>query len=157
MIPRVVFDCMVLLQAAGKPAGPAAACFRLAESGVVQLCTSDRTDAEFRDVINRPSLRRQFQALTDQRVADFLETIDRIAILIDPVPEVLTLARDPRDEGYINLTLAAGADYVVTRDNDLLDLMTGTDPDAVAFRTACPNVAILDPAAFLARLRPPTP
>jgi hypothetical protein len=44
---------------------------------------------------------------------------------------------------------------VVSRDNDLLDLMTGTDPDAVAFRAGWPGIAVLDPTSFLATLPPP--
>ncbi len=55
----------------------------------------------------------------------------------------------------LNPAIAAGAKLVVSRDNDLLDLMTGTDPDAVAFRGGWPRIAILDPASFMASLTPP--
>ena len=46
---------------------------------------------------------------------------------------------------------------IVSRDNDLLDLMAGTDADAVAFRTAYPAVCVLDPVAFLRTLPPRLP
>ena len=36
---------------------------------------------------------------------------------------MFTLARDPDDEPYLNLAIAVSADYLVTRDNDMLDLM----------------------------------
>ena len=58
--------------------------------------------------------------------------------------------RDPKDEPYINLALAANADYLVTRDNDLLDLMNDSD-----FRQQFPGLTILDPVAFLRVLSPP--
>lgn len=66
------------------------------------------------------------------------------------VPEVALLARDPKDEPYINLALAAGAAFLVSRDNDLLDLMT--DPE---FRGRFPGLQIVDPATLLRELGPP--
>jgi putative PIN family toxin of toxin-antitoxin system len=163
MTPRAVYACNVLLQSAARPNGPAGRCFGLARTGAVGLCVSDETRAEFDDVVHRPVVRRKFKTLTDAFVATFLATLDQIAVRVGPVPAVCTLARDPKDEKYLNLAVAAGAAYLVSRDADLLDLMTGTDPDAVAFRTAHPTILILDPAAFLQTLAaappppPPTP
>jgi predicted nucleic acid-binding protein len=37
----VVFDCNILLQAIARKTGPAAACLRLAEEGLVQLLLSE--------------------------------------------------------------------------------------------------------------------
>ena len=48
MKPRVVFDAMIHLQAAGRPAGPSHACYRLAEAGGAELCVSDEALAEER-------------------------------------------------------------------------------------------------------------
>ena len=157
MTQRAVYDSNVLLQAAARPNGPARRCFALAETGAVVLCVSDATRAEIDDVIHRPLIRRKFKALTDAWVATFLAAVDRVATRIDPVPAVCTLARDPKDEKYLNLAVAAVAAYLVSRDNDLLDLMTGSDADAVAFRTAHPTVLILDPAAFLQTVTPAPP
>lgn len=160
MTPRAVFDSNVFLQAAGRPNGPAGRCFALAEAGAVELIASGDTRAEAADVLDRPVIRRKFKTLTDVRVAAFLATLDRVATRIDPVPAVVTLARDPKDEKYLNLAAAAGAGFVVSRDYDLLDLldlMTGTDADAVAFRAAHPTISILDPIAFLQAVAPPPP
>ena len=60
---RVVFDCMLVLQAAARPAGPAAACIALVEAGQVELCLSAEVLAEFHDVLLRPRLRRRFNAI----------------------------------------------------------------------------------------------
>lgn len=113
--------------------------------------------AEMNDVLDRPHIRKKFRTLTVRRVADFVTRIERVAVVIDPVPEAFTLTRDPKDSMYLNLAIAAGAKLVVSRDNDLLDLMTGTDADAETFRTTYPEIAILDPVAFLQTLRQDTP
>ena len=42
---------------------------------------------------------------------------------IDEVPATYSLPRDPNDEPYLNLAIAANADYLATWDNDMLDLM----------------------------------
>lgn len=157
MIPRAVFDCMVFAQALARPAGPAGACVGLATAAVIELVVSDAVTAEVRDVLYRPHLRQGFLPVTDEEVDAFLALIPTFTTRIDPVPAVLALARDPKDEKYLNLAVAARADYLVTRDRDLLDLTTGTDPDAAAFRAAAPGVTVLDPAGFLARTRPPAP
>jgi predicted nucleic acid-binding protein len=46
------------------------------------------------------------------------------------------------------LAIAAQAAFVVSRDNDLLDLMKDEE-----FRKAYPALAILDPVAFLRHVR----
>lgn len=154
--PRVIFDCMIFLQAVVNESGPAAACLNKADGGPVELCLSPETRAEVHDVVNRRGVRKQFRALTDERVTNFLARLDLVATLISDVPAAFMLKRDPKDSKYINLAIAANAELVVSRDNDLLDLMTSDDAEPVAFRSAYPTIRILDPVAFL-RTLPPAP
>ena len=72
MTRRVVFDCMVFLQGAANPDGPAAACLRLAEKGHVELCISSEILSEVRDVLTRPKMQHRFSALTEETVSAFL-------------------------------------------------------------------------------------
>src|SRR5262245_33052926 len=74
-LPRAVFDCVVFLQAAGRPASPARACFRLIDAGLVELCISDETLAELRDILSRSALRRKFPDLTPEWVETFSPTL----------------------------------------------------------------------------------
>jgi predicted nucleic acid-binding protein len=64
--------------------------------------------------------------------------------MVPDVPKAFTLERDPKDEPYINLAIAAAAQYLVTWDKDLLDL-AGNE----LFRQAYPNLTILDPPTLL--------
>jgi predicted nucleic acid-binding protein len=77
------------------------------------------------------------------------------ATFFDSVPAVFTYPRDPNDEPYVNLALAAGARYLVTWDNDLLDLMNEATPAGQDFRRRFPDLTILNPVAFLRELAPP--
>ncbi|HSO75439.1 MAG TPA: putative toxin-antitoxin system toxin component, PIN family, partial [Blastocatellia bacterium] len=70
------------------------------------------------------------------------------ATFLESVPATFSYDRDPKDEMYINLALAAGAVYMVTRDNDLLHLMKESDIGR-DFRQRYPSLTILDPVAFL--------
>jgi predicted nucleic acid-binding protein len=53
---RVVFDCMIFLQAAARPKGPAAECMRSVTAGRLELFLSPAIVAEVRDVLTRPSV-----------------------------------------------------------------------------------------------------
>jgi putative PIN family toxin of toxin-antitoxin system len=143
-----VFDCMVLLQAATRRTGPATACLALVDDGHVQLCVSVATLEEIHDVLNRPAIRKKFPAMTDQVVLDFIEHILDKGKLVEEIPAVYKLPRDPDDEPYINLAAAADAAFLVSRDKDLLSLM-----DDEAFRKQFPTLSILAPKAFLDHVR----
>jgi putative PIN family toxin of toxin-antitoxin system len=145
MAPRAVFDCMLFLQAAGRmTAGPAAACLEAVRGGRLGLVVSPAILAEVRDVLTRPKTIRKFPGLTPEAVRLFLEDVESLAEARADVAGPFVLARDPKDEPYVNLAIDAGADYLVSRDKDLLELMDDGD-----FRALCPGLAIIDPVALL--------
>ena len=65
------------------------------------------------------------------------------------MPKIFSYSRDPKDEKYVNLAFEAKADYIVSRDNDLLDLMTGFDDDSKEFRQRFRRLKIVTPVEFL--------
>jgi putative PIN family toxin of toxin-antitoxin system len=150
---RVVYDCMLYLQGAARESSPAAACIRLAETGHVRLYLSADILAEVRDVLTRPRTLQKFPALTREAVEGFLARVSRHAVVLSAIPAVVTLVRDPKDEKYLNLTAAAGASYLVSRDKDLLDLAALDRDEAAPLRERCPGLKILDPVAFLREIR----
>jgi uncharacterized protein len=135
---------MVFLQGAGRPAGPARACFHLVDENRVTLCVSAEILTEVRDVLTRPKTLRKFPLLSPEWVNAFAQNVESKAVMLNEVARVVTLQRDPKDEPYLNLAVAAKANYLVSRDLDLLDLMNDSE-----FRQRHPNLVILDPAAFL--------
>lgn len=148
---RVVFDSNIFFQALLSDNGPAGRCLSLVESRKVVLCLSDAILNEVADVVTRPKLRAKFDLRPD-RVAAFLARIGDLGVLVPEVPQIFDLERDPKDEGIINLAVAARADCIVSRDRDLLDL---TDPatadraDAQVFRQRFPKLVVISPIELL--------
>jgi putative PIN family toxin of toxin-antitoxin system len=145
---RAVFDCMTFLQATARPNGPAAECMRLVDGGAIALFVSDDILHEVEDVLSRPMVRRKNPLLTDQAVRRLLDRLEQTATRMESVAESISYPRDPKDEPYLNLAIAASAKYLVTRDKDLLDLMA-ENPEGSRFQAQFPDLKILDPVAFL--------
>lgn len=154
--PRAVFDCVIFVQAMARRAGPAGACWELARAGRVTVCLSRPVLDEIAEVLRRPKLADKL-GITEEVVRAFLAELIVRAIMVDEVPDRFRYPRDPKDERYVNLAAAANATHLVTRDNDLLDLMRDDAPAGREFREQFPNLTILDPVAFLNAVRPKPP
>jgi putative PIN family toxin of toxin-antitoxin system len=148
----VVYDCMIFLQAAARQTSPAAACLRLAETGQVRLWLSADILAEIADVLQRPKIVARFPSLTGDRVAAFLQALMTVAELHQSVPALVNFKRDPKDSKYLDLAAVASAQYLVSRDKDLLDLHIAGNPDADAVFRHCPELRVLTPEDFLRTL-----
>jgi uncharacterized protein len=146
---RAVFDCMIFLQGAARRESTAGMCLLLVELGAIELCISKEIVDEIRDVLTRPRVRQKFSSLTDRLVDGFLESIKRDAVFVHDVPRIFEYDRDPKDEPYINLALAAGASHLVSRDRDLLDLANSSNPERERLRQKSAGLKILDPTTFL--------
>ena len=148
-LPRVVFDCNVLLQATARERSVAAKCLNLVESGLIQLFVSREVLAEVEDVLNRPEIRAHFPDLSDEIVGAFLKRLQKHSTLVRLVPKKFSYPRDEDDEPYINLAVAAGAGFIISRDRDLLDLMTGNTDECKEFRQRFRSLRVVEPVEFL--------
>jgi len=100
------------------------------------LLSSPQTRAELAAVLARPQIRRLAVAPLD-------ELVQRIERYTWPVPGVLDLqgaCRDPKDDKFLACAVEGEAHYLVSSDNDLLDLRS--------FR----GVVIHNPGQFLLAL-----
>ena len=143
-----VFDCMGFLQAATNDRGPASACLAFVEDRVLTLYLSPAILSEVQEVLARPTIRKRFPHLTQERGDIFIQKLGDLAVLVSDVPDAGVALSDPDDLPYLNLLIAANADYLVTRDNGLLDLMK--DP---SFLAKYPHVQIVEPVSFLSSVR----
>lgn len=137
----------------GANQNPANACFELVEIGAVELYLSQETLAEIEEVLTRPKFRKRFITLTDKMIEAFLNDIKSKAKILKNAPSFFKYSRDPKDEKYINLAAEAEADFIVSRDKDLLDLMTGIDNESKEFRQRFRHLKIVAPVEFLRIIR----
>lgn len=109
------------------------------KQGQLQVVVSSALLAELRDVASRPRMRKWFDAEDGEEMAGALA-----ALALQVEPQITVAAcRDPDDNYLLALSEASGADFLVTRDQDLLVLERWKD------------TRILPPHEFLRRLQAP--
>lgn len=74
---------------------------------------------EFLEVVRRPKFRRFFSA---SDLEEILETIDEYADFVN-VQTKIDVCRDRKDNFLLSLAIDGNADFLLTGDNDLLDLI----------------------------------
>jgi putative PIN family toxin of toxin-antitoxin system len=113
----IVFDASTVVSAALKTDSvPEQALLRAEEADVFALSTA--VDIEIAGVLGRPKFAR---ILTHERRAKILQILRDEAIWFDPAVRVFD-CRDPKDNKYLELALAADAAIIVSSDDDLLVL-----------------------------------
>jgi len=90
-----------------------------ANNGLDQLFITDDLVDEVERVLRKPKLGQ-----CEESIALFITHIEDIGkkIVISPEYTVKGICRDPKDDMYLECALAAGADYIISGDRDLLDL-----------------------------------
>ena len=105
------------------------------------LIFSHTTMDEFTEVLFRKKFDRYF--LDNEENWNTIQRISLNARFFLPT-ETITACRDPKDNKFLELAVAANASCIITGDDDLLALHPCL-PDRQAFR----NIPILSPADFI--------
>jgi predicted nucleic acid-binding protein len=109
---------------------------------------------EIDDVLHRPEIRRKFPLIDSLAAETLLRTTRNKSILLAEVPKAFSLPRDPDDEPYTDLAIAAEAKFLVTwNDRHLTYLMRQDTPEGIEFCRRFPTLQIVDPPTFLAEIR----
>ncbi len=112
-----MFDASAVVSAALRENSvPERALLRAEETDIFALSTE--VDAEIAEVLSRP---RFAAAISTARRMRILEILRADAVWFSPVERVGD-CRDPKDDKYLELALAAGASVIVSGDADLLVL-----------------------------------
>ena len=101
---------------------------------------------------DRPEIRVVFDCMVFLQGAARRESASGACLLLVEL-EAVELCLSQEILPYINLAIAAGASYLVSRDNDVLDLAKLSNPDGGRLRSHTPHLQILDPVSFLAEAR----
>ena len=145
----VIFDCSLFVQAFLNSASAANRCLESVRRGQAQLFVSPATLTELKEVLSRPRILNLLPHASPQQADTFLEDIVAHATNLPAVTEKFRFERDPKDAPYLNLAIAAEADYLVTRDRDLLDLMIGHTAECKEFRQRFRKIKIIKPEDFM--------
>ena len=145
----VVLDCMVFVQATANRRSAAARVLDLLDTGEIELFLSPTILRELADVISRSTLRTRLPGITDEAMENLFKRLKKKAILVKRIPKTFTYPRDPKDEPYLNLAIATKASFIVSRDNDLLDLMRWDQEEGREFQKRFRFLRVVTPEAFL--------
>jgi len=148
-IVRVIFDCSLFVQAFLNSASAANRCLELVRRGQAQLFVSPATLTELKEVLSRPRILNLLPHIAPEQTDNFLGDVVVHATNLPAVTEKFRFERDPKDAPYLNLGIAADADYLVTRDRDLLDLMIGYSAECKEFRQRFRKIKIIKPEDFM--------
>jgi putative PIN family toxin of toxin-antitoxin system len=144
-MPTIVPDSTVLVSAFLAPHGAADRVLDAAMANQVQLAVSAAILAETRRVLLTYRRLRQRYTYTDDEVEGFYALLGQAFILLTAFPPVSGVCRDPNDDMVLACAVAASAQYLVTRDKDLLVLQQYQ------------GIMIVTPEAFLTWLRSTLP
>src|SRR3954453_14132296 len=123
---KAVFDTNLLISAflsRENPGGVSNELLRLARQGIIELHLSPDIIAETLTTL-LASQRMQERYGYDARMAiRFCEALSAVSTpVLDPPAMPGAVPRDPDDDKIIACAVAAGAEYLVSRDHDLLSL-----------------------------------
>jgi predicted nucleic acid-binding protein len=90
--------------------------------------------------------------VTQERTDRFITDLGKYTQFLEGFPKVFSYDRDEDDAPYIDLAHSAGAEYLVSRDNDLLDLMRAETSVGRSFASQFPNLKVVRPPDFLREL-----
>ncbi len=116
---KVVLDSSVLFSALLKASGATKALFDHARQGRFQLCLSETILEETADSLLRKV--GQFD-YSESDVIEYIALLTAVATVVDELPEIPPVCRDPDDDHILAAAVAAGAEVIVTGDDDLLTL-----------------------------------
>ncbi len=135
---RVVLDPNVLISALISPQGPSAEILSAWIAEHFDLVVSEKLLAELDDVLARPKFRRW---VAESDCLKFVAVLAQSATVVGDPPVLAALSPDPGDDYLIALARTGDADYLVSGDRHLTELVDPSPP-------------ILIPRQFLGTLPP---
>jgi len=100
-----------------------------------RLVTSEPIAVEILEVLHRPELTRKYRGAANANLQTILDILAHAEIVI--VDEIPVVSRNPKDDKFLATAALAGAEYLVSEDQDLLMLQEYS------------GVRIVDAATFL--------
>ena len=121
-MPKVVLDSTILVSAFLTSGGISRELLQEAQAGEVGICLSEEILEETQRVLlDYPRIRKRHR-YTDESVLEYVGLLQVVAQMITELLDIKGIVRDPNDDMVIACAMKAKAEYIVTRDKDLLTL-----------------------------------
>jgi len=143
-----VFDTNIYIQAILSETGPGNACVDELFAGRIVVFVHPEILQEIDDFLLQALVREKYRRVRHVRTADLIGKIRKYSSWVPSVEKNFELDRDPDDALLIDLSIATNADFLVSRDKDLLEL-SGDE----SFVAKYPNLKIVDSYEFLVAVR----
>lgn len=114
----IVVDTNVVVSAAFWPKSEDRRCFVLLARRKCRMALTQDILSEYRSLAVRIGRRE----CPDRDPTPFLDWIERVALLVEPLPLGKRRSRDVKDDPFLAWALASRAEFIVTKDKDLLAL-----------------------------------
>jgi uncharacterized protein len=115
---KTVLDANVIVSASVWGGNPRKVIARFSDGLDTLFITADIVD-EVEDVLRRPKFGLSSEE-AELRIAEIEELGSKV--VVSPERRITGVCRDPKDDMYLECALAAGADYIISGDSDLLSL-----------------------------------
>jgi putative PIN family toxin of toxin-antitoxin system len=121
---KAVLDTTVLVAAMLRPdpQGVSATLLKLAAEGRYEFFLSEDILEETAATLAASERNRRRYKYSDEQIVAYCEELARIGTVIFDIPNLTGIVRDPNDDMIIACAVAAKADFLVSRDKDLLTI-----------------------------------
>src|SRR5215211_2723248 len=121
-MPKAIFDTTVLVSAFLTRTGISRQLLYEAQAGAFRICLAEEIlDETQRVLLEYPRIRKRYK-YSDAAVIEYISLLRVVAQVITKLPRIKNIVRDPNDDMLIACAVKAKAQYIVSRDKDLLDL-----------------------------------
>ena len=117
---RIVLDSVVAVSAF-LTEGIAADMVSQCQESVYLYTTEEILQETRRVLLDKPHIRNRYN-YSSEKVEVFIKHLRNISTVVAQLPDIRVIERDPKDDIIISCAVAASADYIISRDKDLLDL-----------------------------------
>lgn len=115
---KVVIDTVIFIRALINPRGYNSEIVRRIDE--FELFISEDILKELLDVLYRSNLKKKYDPSGNITISDILNILSE-ATIITPSQKI-EICRDPHDNKFIECAIAAGANYIISGDEDLLNI-----------------------------------
>ena len=99
------------------------------DSSDIKIIICDEQIQELIEVFNKPKLKKYF---SKEQILEFFELLNEASVNIK-ISTITNLCRDEKDNYLLSLAIDSDADFLLTGDNDLLELMKLNNTNILKF------------------------